>query len=111
MIKASVNVFPWFLSVFRWRSALFLEALNPSDKARLMAHAAGALKPQLAALPAADVIKLVLALAGEGGDLLEAAAEEAIERRTAEHPPSNGVERERDHHHNIHYIRDELSLE
>lgn len=52
-----------------------------------MAHAAGALKPQLAALPAADVIKLVLALAGEGGDLLEAAAEEAIERRTAEHPP------------------------
>ena len=51
-----------------------------SDKATLMAHALRALKPQLTALPAADVIKLVLALAQEGGELLEAAAEEAIER-------------------------------
>ncbi|CAK9070338.1 DnaJ homolog subfamily B member 6 [Durusdinium trenchii] len=57
--------------------------------ARLLDLAAVALKPQLGTLPAADVIKLVLAVAGDGrSDLLEAAAEEAIDRRISGFPPA-----------------------
>ncbi|CAJ1375881.1 unnamed protein product [Effrenium voratum] len=65
------------------------KALNPEDKSQLLTKAAVALKPQLGFLPAADVIKLVLAVAGDGcSDLLEAAAEEAIERRISGFPPA-----------------------
>lgn len=65
------------------------KALNPEDKVQLLTNAAVALKPQLGTLPAADVIKLVLAVAGDGrSDLLEAAAEEAIDRRISGFPPA-----------------------
>lgn len=65
------------------------KALNAEDKVQLLSNAAVALKPQLSSLPAADVIKLVLAVAGDGqSDLLEAAAEEAIDRRISGLPPA-----------------------
>lgn len=65
------------------------KALNVEDKVQLLRHAAIALKPQLGSLPSADVIKLVLAVAGDGqSDLLEAAAEEAIDRRISGFPPA-----------------------
>ncbi|CAE7253824.1 KIN14N [Symbiodinium sp. CCMP2456] len=65
------------------------KALNTEDKAYLLKQAAEALKSELGSLPAADVIKLVLATAGDGcSELLEAAAEEAVDRRISVFPPA-----------------------
>lgn len=62
-------------------------ALNPANKAELLQRAAVALTPELGGLPAADLVKLVFAIAGDGcSQLLVAAAEEAVERRISSFP-------------------------
>lgn len=62
-------------------------ALQPEDKSLLLQKVAVAVTPELSKLPAADLIKLVLALAADGrSDLLEAAAEEAVRRRVSGFP-------------------------
>jgi len=65
------------------------KALEPGEKADLLKRVAVVVTPELGTLLAADVIKLVLAVSGDGrSDLLEAAAEEAIERRISGFPPA-----------------------
>lgn len=64
-------------------------ALDPSDKSHLLQRAAQVLRPELSVLPAADLIKLILAIAADGrSELLEAAGEEAIEKRISSFPPA-----------------------
>jgi len=59
------------------------------EKALLLKSAAVALRPQLGSLAAPDVIRLALAVASDGkSDLLEAAAEEAVERRVSSFQPA-----------------------
>lgn len=62
-------------------------ALDPADKAELLRQAATALTPELSKLASADLVKLCLAIAGDGRtDLLEAAATEAVQRRISGFP-------------------------
>lgn len=62
-------------------------ALDPQDKAQLLQQAAIALTPELSTLAAADIVKLCLAIAGDGrSELLVAAATEAVERRISVFP-------------------------
>lgn len=62
-------------------------ALDPTAKAHLLHCAAAALQPELGGLPAADLIKLILAIAGDGSsELLEAAAQEAVVNRISSFP-------------------------
>lgn len=62
-------------------------ALDPGDRAELLRRAAVALTPELGSLPAADLVKLVLAVASDGrSELLEAAAEEAVGQRISSFP-------------------------
>lgn len=63
-------------------------ATNPEDRAQLLRRAAGVLTPELGAMVSADLVKLVLAIAGDGlSPLLEAAAEEAVASRISGFPP------------------------
>lgn len=64
-------------------------SLNPEDKRQLLSGAADALTPELGGLLATDLVKLILAIAGDGkSELLEVAAEEAVEQRISSFPPA-----------------------